>query len=57
MAEQLAVGKDLDGPGLMYVLNHGPAMWDGEVGHAYVERSDMINAFPATLSVPDDAHE
>jgi hypothetical protein len=46
MAKQLAVGRDLDGTGLMYVLNHGPALWDGEVGHTYVERSDPLNAFP-----------
>jgi len=49
MAKHLVVGKDLDGPGLMYVLNHGPALWDGEVGHAYCERSDLLNAFPETL--------
>jgi hypothetical protein len=49
MSKQLVVGKDLDGPGLMYVLNHGPAPWDGEVGHAYVERSDPLNAFPDVL--------
>jgi hypothetical protein len=49
MTKQLAIGKDLDGPGLMYVLNHGPALWHGEVGHAYVERSDPLNAFPEVL--------
>jgi hypothetical protein len=57
MAKQLAVGRDLEGPGLMYVLNHGPAEWDGEIGHAYVERSDMLNAFPATLHLPDLDHD
>ena len=46
MMKQLVIGKDLDGPGLMYVLNHGPASWDGEIGHAYIERSDPLNAFP-----------
>lgn len=49
MAKGLAVGKDLDGPGLMYVLNHGSSEWDGEQGVAYVERSDMLNMAPATL--------
>jgi hypothetical protein len=29
----------------MYVLNHGPSEWDGEIGCAYVERSDFQNAF------------
>jgi hypothetical protein len=49
MMKHLVIGKDLDGPGLMYVLNHGPALWDGEVGHTYVERSDPLNAFPEVL--------
>jgi hypothetical protein len=53
MAKHLAVGLDLEGPGLMYVLNHGPATWDGEVGHAYIERSDFQNAFPAELHAPE----
>jgi hypothetical protein len=52
MMKGLAVGKDLDGPGLMYVLNHGPSLWDGEVGHAYSERSDPLNAFPESLHHP-----
>jgi hypothetical protein len=56
MAKQLVVGRDLDGPGLMYVLNHGRAEWDGETGHAYVERSDMLNAFPETLHRADNDH-
>jgi hypothetical protein len=51
MMKGLVVGKDLDGPGLMYVLNHGRADWDGEPGVAYVERSDFLNAF-AELRVP-----
>ena len=46
MMKGLVVGKDLDGPGLMYVLNHGPSQWDGETGVGYVERSDFLNAFP-----------
>jgi hypothetical protein len=46
MAQALVVGTDLSGPGLMYVLNHGTASWDGEVGQIYVERSDPINEFP-----------
>jgi hypothetical protein len=50
MAKQLVIGKDLDGAGLMYVLNHGPTSeWEGEPGHAYVERSDLLNAFPEEL--------
>jgi hypothetical protein len=49
MMKGLAVGRDLDGPGLMYVLNHGTAEWDGETGISYLERSDMLNAFPEKL--------
>jgi hypothetical protein len=54
MADHLAVGKELRGPGLMYVLNHGPATsdtagWEAEIGHCYVERSDLLNAFPEEL--------
>jgi hypothetical protein len=49
MMKGLAVGRDLDGPGLMYVLNHGTAEWDGEIGINYIERSDMLNAFPEKL--------
>jgi hypothetical protein len=49
MMKGLAVGRDMDGPGLMYALNHGTALWDNEVGINYIERSDMLNAFPETL--------
>jgi hypothetical protein len=49
MMRGLAVGKDLDGPGFMYALNHGPSEWDGEVGHAYVDRSETLNAFAEVL--------
>jgi len=49
MMKGLVVGKDLHGPGLMYVLNHGTSLWDGESGHAYAERSDPLNAFVAEL--------
>jgi hypothetical protein len=49
MMKGLVVGKDLDGPGLMYVLNHGTSLWDGESGHAYAERSDPLNAFVKEL--------
>jgi hypothetical protein len=49
MMKGLVVGKDLDGPGLMYVLNHGTSMWGGEVGVNYIERSDPLNAFPNVL--------
>lgn len=44
MQRGLAVGKDLEGSGLMYVLNHGRCEWDGETGHFYSERSDHLNA-------------
>ena len=49
MQKRLAVGKDLSGPGLMYVLNFGPCEWDGEVGQVYIERSDPLNAPPPNL--------
>jgi len=51
MQRSLAVGRDLEGPGLMYVLNHGRCEWDGETGYFYSERSDRLNA-PA----PDPHH-
>ena len=53
MAHGLAVGKELSGPGLMYVLNHGVSDWDGETGHNYLERSDLLNAYPARLRHPE----
>jgi hypothetical protein len=43
MRKSLAVGVDLEGEGLMYVLNFGPCEWDGEQAHAYIERSDALN--------------
>ncbi len=43
MQKRLAVGKDLAGAGLMYVLNFGPCEWDGEVGQVYIERSDPLS--------------
>ena len=43
MQRSLAVGKDLSGPGLMYVLSHGRCTWDGETGYFYSERSDRLN--------------
>ncbi|HVW41939.1 MAG TPA: hypothetical protein VHC18_11395 [Amycolatopsis sp.] len=49
MAHSLAVGKELSGNGLMYVLNHGTSDWDGEAGQTYLERSDPLNAFPPRL--------
>jgi hypothetical protein len=49
MQKELALGTDLEGPGLMYALNHGSCHWDGEVGEVYSERSDMLNAFPDVL--------
>ena len=44
MQRSLAVGKDLAGLGLMYVLSHGRCEWDGETGYFYSERSDCLNA-------------
>jgi hypothetical protein len=44
MQRGLAVGKDLSGLGLMYVLGHGRCAWDGEIGYFYSERSDCLNA-------------
>jgi hypothetical protein len=44
MQRGLAVGKDVDGPGLMYVLSHGRCVWGGETGYFYSERSDRLNA-------------
>jgi hypothetical protein len=52
MQKRLAIGKDLSGPGLMYVLNFGPMEWDGEVGYVYIERSDPLNKPPPPLSAP-----
>jgi hypothetical protein len=53
MRMHMVVGLDLDGPGMVYVINHGPAEWDGEVGTTYVERSDMQNQFAPDLRDPD----
>lgn len=44
MQRSLTVGKDLEGPGMMYVLDFGSCDWDGEVGRYYSERSDRLNA-------------
>lgn len=44
MQRSLAVGKDLEDAGLMYVLSHGRCDWDGETGFFYSERSDRLNA-------------
>lgn len=46
MMKKLAVGKDLDGPGLMYVLQWGKCEWDGETAITFFERSDPLNAQP-----------
>lgn len=43
MQRSLAVGKDLEGLGLMYVLCFGRCEWNGEVGYFYSERSDCLN--------------
>jgi hypothetical protein len=53
MTKHLAVGTDLEGAGLMYVLNHGHCAWDSEDGIVYTERSDMLNAFPERLFLSD----
>ena len=44
MQRSLTVGKDLEGAGMMYVLDFGHCDWDGEDGHYYSERSDLLNA-------------
>jgi hypothetical protein len=43
MQRGLAVGKDLEGMGLMYVITHGRCDWEGESGYFYCERSDRLN--------------
>ncbi|MGE0384186.1 MAG: 6-phosphofructokinase [Gammaproteobacteria bacterium] len=50
--KKLAVGTDLEGPGLMYVLNFGPCEWDGEIGQVYIERSEALNLPPVNLVAP-----
>ena len=50
MQRGLAVGKDLEGLGLMYVINHGAAYWDGETGYFYCERSDRPTSLPPKRS-------
>jgi hypothetical protein len=52
MQNQLTVGIDKGGPGLMYVLNYGEITWDGEVGHHYIERSDPLSLPPIVLKAP-----
>jgi hypothetical protein len=49
MTKQLALGRDLGGPGLMYVVNFGPCRWGGETGEVYIERSNPLNALPESL--------
>ena len=49
LQKRLAVGKDLEGPGLMYVLNFGTVEWDGEQGLFYIERSDPLNHPPKDI--------
>lgn len=43
MQNQVAVGTDLSGSGLMYVINFGVAEWDGETGLFYIERSEHLS--------------
>lgn len=52
MLRGLAVGRDLEGSGLMYVLSHGRCDWEGETGYFYSERSDHLNAL-----APEPHHE
>jgi hypothetical protein len=49
MATRVSVVRDLSGTGLMYVLNYGTCELNGEIGQAYVERSDHLNALPTHL--------
>lgn len=49
MPKRVLVGRDTRDRGLMYVLNWGPCEWDGEIGTAYVERSDALNALPDVI--------
>jgi hypothetical protein len=44
------VGRDQHGTlNDMYVLNWGPAHWDGETGYVYLERSAHLNALPEAI--------
>ena len=51
--ERWTLGKDMEGPGRMYVLDYGEIEWDGEVGVFYVERSDPLNEQPETVRAPE----
>jgi hypothetical protein len=44
-----AVGVDMSGTGLHYVLNYGRCDWEGETGHFYMERSDPLSLPLITL--------
>jgi hypothetical protein len=55
MQRGLAVGKDLEGLGLMYVINHGRCDWDGETGYFYSERSDRLNELAPEPFYADDS--
>jgi len=50
--ERWTLGKDLEGPGHMYVLDYGEVEWDGEVGVFYIERSDPLNVRPLEIRAP-----
>jgi hypothetical protein len=54
MQRSLTVGKDLEGAGMMYVLDFGHCDWDGELGHYYAERSDLLNALAPEPFTGDD---
>jgi len=47
--ERWTLGKDLDGPGHMYVLDYGSVDWDGETGAFYIERSEPLNVRPENI--------
>jgi hypothetical protein len=49
MMKQNAVGKDLSGRGLMYVVDFGQCTLDSEIGTLYLERSDPLNEPPENL--------
>jgi len=44
-----ALGVDMSGNGLHYILNWGRCEWEGEIGHFYMERSDPLSLPPITL--------
>jgi hypothetical protein len=43
LQNRVAVGTDMSGNGSHYILNFGECVWDDEVGHFYIERSDFLS--------------